>query len=112
MLADGRLPVSFLAVAHALRPCLCAPTSATFVPLMAGMICAPGRSTVTGMLSGAGLARSWSQDRAHEFFSTRAWEPLAAGELLWPGFWSTARPASQRPRSPWNGVGVGPDCLG
>lgn len=82
MLADSTLPVSFLTLAHALRPCFGAPTFTTFVHLLAGMICAPGRRTVTGMLTGAHRAQSWSHDRAHEFFSTRAWDPIAAGELL------------------------------
>ncbi len=82
MLADSTLPVSFLTVAKVLRTCFCAPTFVTFVHLVAGMICVPGRRTVTGMLTGAGLSDTWSHDRAHEFFSTRAWDPVKAGELL------------------------------
>lgn len=82
MLADGTLPVSFLAVAQVVQTCFYAPTFLTFVHLMAGMICTPGRRTVTGMLTGSGLGGSWSHDRAHEFFSTRSWDPITAGELL------------------------------
>jgi hypothetical protein len=75
MLAGSTLPVSLLAVAQCVRCCFTAPSFEVFVHLLAGMIVTPGPRTVTGMLTGAGLSRTWSHHRVHRFFSRAAWEP-------------------------------------
>lgn len=49
---------------------------------MTGLIAQTGRSTVTGMLTGAGLARTWSHDRAHAFFSRASWNAEILGIVL------------------------------
>jgi DDE superfamily endonuclease len=82
MLAGSTLPVSLLAVAQVLRCCFTAPSFEVFTHLLAGMVTTRGPRTVTGMLTGAGLSRSWSHHRAHRFFSRAAWDPRAVGLVL------------------------------
>lgn len=82
MLAGSTLPVSLLAVAQVLRRCFTAPSFEVFTHLLAGMVCARGPRTVTGMLTGAGLSRRWSHHRVHRFFSRAAWDPCAVGLAL------------------------------
>ncbi len=57
----------------AFAECFTAPTFEVFCALTVGVIAQTGRRTVCGMLTGAGLAQSWSHDRAHRFFSTARW---------------------------------------
>jgi hypothetical protein len=73
MLQFETLPPSFAALLQALGPCFTAPTFRTFAVLVAGMIAQPGRHTVTGMLSAAGLAGVWHHAKAHWFFSGARW---------------------------------------
>jgi hypothetical protein len=82
MLAGSTLPVSLLAVAQVLRCCFTAPSFEVFTHLLAGMVATRGPRTVTGMLTGAGLSRSWSHHRVHRFFSRAAWDPRAVGLAL------------------------------
>src|SRR5512144_754181 len=82
MLARPTVPPSLLAVPEVLRPCFTAPTCLTFCPLALGMATASGRRTVTGMLTACGLARVWSHDRAHQFFSRASWDPHHPGLVL------------------------------
>jgi hypothetical protein len=82
MLAGSTLPVSLLAVAQVLRCCFTAPSLEAFTYLLAGMVTTRGPRTVTGMLTGAGLSRSWSHHRAHRFFSRSSWDPWAVGLAL------------------------------
>ena len=82
MLAGSTLPVSLLAVAQVLRCCFTAPSFEVFTHLLAGMVTTRGPRTVTGMLTGAGLSRSWSHHRAHRFFSRAAWDPRKVGLTL------------------------------
>lgn len=82
MLAASTLPVSLLAVAQVLRGCFTAPSFEAFTHLLAGMVVARGPRTVTGMLTGAGLSRSWSHHRVHRFFSRAAWDPRKVGLAL------------------------------
>jgi hypothetical protein len=42
--------------------------------MVIGLIAQTGQRTVCGMLTGAGLAMTWSHDRAHRFFSTARWQ--------------------------------------
>ncbi|MFH9349623.1 transposase [Kitasatospora sp. NPDC017646] len=58
------------------------PTFRTFAALVTGLIAQTGRCTVTGMLAGAGLTRTWSHDRAHTFFSRARWNPDILGVSL------------------------------
>jgi hypothetical protein len=67
-------------------PLFTAPSFRTFTMLACGFLAQPGKRTVCGMLSGAGLARTWPHDRAHRFFSRARWNPddlgLAAAKLV------------------------------
>ncbi|MFE5587143.1 transposase [Kitasatospora sp. NPDC056531] len=82
MLPDPTVPASLLAVLELVRGCFTAPTFQTFAALVTGLIAQTGRCTVTGMLLGAGLTRTWSHDRAHAFFSRAAWSPDLLGIAL------------------------------
>src|ERR687890_2541645 len=73
MLQFETLPSSFAALLATLRPCFTAPSFRTFTALVAGLIAQPGRRTITGMLTGAGLARVVHHSRAHWFFSHARW---------------------------------------
>jgi len=73
MLPTSTLPVSWLRLLCHFRSCFTAPTFTTFVMLISGMVARPQRRTVTGMLIGAGVSRSWHHCRAHRFFSRTVW---------------------------------------
>jgi hypothetical protein len=79
MLPVQTLPASLTVLLAALRPCFTAPSFATFTALAAGMIAQPGRRTITGMWSGAGLAGVCHHGRAHWFFARARWNPDALG---------------------------------
>jgi DDE superfamily endonuclease len=81
MLPDVTLPVppSLMALFTAFGPLFTAPSFRTFTMLACGFLAQPGRRTVCGMLSGAGLARIWPHDRAHWFFSRARWNPDELG---------------------------------
>lgn len=55
------LPPSLVALMMVFRPCFTAPTFRTFCALGAGFLAQPGRRTVCGMLTGAGLSRRCCQ---------------------------------------------------
>jgi DDE superfamily endonuclease len=88
MLADATLPVpaSLMRLLAGLAPLFTAPSFRTFYGLACGFLAQTGKRTVCGMLAGAGLARYWSHDRAHRFFSRARWSPdelgLAAAKLV------------------------------
>ncbi|WP_327241531.1 IS701 family transposase [Streptomyces sp. NBC_01320] len=82
MLPDTTVPASLLAVLTFLRGCFTTPTFTTFAALVTGLIAQTGRGTVTGMVTGAGLTRAWSHDRAHAFFSRASWNPDLLGISL------------------------------
>lgn len=73
MLQFETLPASFAALLATLRPCFTAPSFRTFTALLAGMIAQPGRCTVTGMLTAAGLGGVWHHYRAYWFFGRARW---------------------------------------
>ncbi|MDX3228916.1 transposase [Streptomyces sp. ME19-01-6] len=79
MLPDSTVPASLLAVLAFLRGCFTTPAFTTFAALVTGLIAQTGRGTVTGMLTGAGLPRAWSHDRAHAFFSRASRNPDLLG---------------------------------
>jgi DDE superfamily endonuclease len=79
MLQFQTLPSSFAALLATLRRCFTAPSFRTFAALVAGLIAQPGRRTITGMLTGAGLARVMHHSRAHWFFAHARWQPDQLG---------------------------------
>ncbi|MEZ0091849.1 hypothetical protein [Streptacidiphilus sp. EB129] len=82
MLPDLTVPSSLFAALKLVGGSFTTPTFATFSALVTGSIAQTGQSTVTGMLSGAGLTRVWSHDRAHAFFSQARWNPDILGISL------------------------------
>jgi DDE superfamily endonuclease len=82
MLQLQTLPPSLAGLLWAFRSCFTAPSFRTFTALVAGMIAQPGRRTVCGMLTGAGLAGIWHHARAHRFFAQARWDPAAVGLIL------------------------------
>jgi hypothetical protein len=82
MLPDPTLPASLLALLGNLRYVFTAPGFATFAALATGLIANTGAGTVTGMLTGAGLARTWPHDRSHAFFARAAWSSDTLGLYL------------------------------
>jgi DDE superfamily endonuclease len=88
MLPDATLqvPASVMTLLSAFAPLFTAPSFRTFCGLACGFLAQPGRRTVCGMLTGAGLSRLWPHDRAHYFFSRARWSPddlgLAAARLV------------------------------
>lgn len=79
MLPQPTVPASLAALMAAVRPCFSAPSYRTFCQLACGLIAAGGRRTVTGMLTGAGLARVWHHSRAHHLFAYARWSPDRLG---------------------------------
>jgi DDE superfamily endonuclease len=67
------LPISLRRLLDAFAGCFTTPTFAVFHAMVLGLVVQAGQRTVCGMLTGAGLATSWSHDRAHRFFSTARW---------------------------------------
>jgi hypothetical protein len=58
---------------EAFAGCFTTPTFEVFQAMVLGLIAQTGQHTVCGMLAGAGLATTWSHDRAHRFFSVARW---------------------------------------
>ena len=77
MLPD-MVPASLMTLLQAFAPLFTAPSFRTFCGLACGFLAQPGKRTVCGMLTGAGLSRRWPHDRAHSFFSRTRWN---AGDL-------------------------------
>jgi hypothetical protein len=67
------LPGSLASLLAVFGPLFTAPSFRTFCGLACGFLAQTGRSTVCGMLVGAGLSRLWPHDRAHWFFSRARW---------------------------------------
>lgn len=94
MLPPLTLPASWYWLLCQFRSCFTAPTFAVFVAMVSGLVARPRARTVTGMLIGAGLSRSWHHSRAHRFFARAVWSAdqvsmvllsLIVGLLLPPG---------------------------
>jgi hypothetical protein len=79
MLQFETLPASFAVLLATLRPCFTAPSFRMFAALVAGLIAQPGRRTITGMLTGAGLAAVVHHSRAYWFFAHARWNPDQVG---------------------------------
>jgi DDE superfamily endonuclease len=88
MLPDATLqvPASLMTLLTGFAPLFTAPSFRTFTMLACGFVAQTGKRTVCGMLTGAGLSRAWSHDRAHRFFSGARWSPdelgLAVAKLV------------------------------
>lgn len=74
MLPGASLPISLRRLLDAFAGCFTTPTFEVFQAMAVGLVAQTGQRTVCGMLTGAGLARSWSHHRAHRFFSTARWQ--------------------------------------
>jgi hypothetical protein len=73
MLPGVSLPISLRRLLDAFAGCFTTPTLQVFQAMVVGLVAQTGQRTVCGMLTGAGLATSWSHHRAHRFFSTARW---------------------------------------
>jgi hypothetical protein len=73
MLQFETLPGSWSALLWTFRRCFTAPTFAMFAALVSGMVAAPARRTVSGMLIAAGVSRLWHHSRAYWFFGRARW---------------------------------------
>jgi len=88
MLPDATLqvPASLMTLLTGFAPLFTAPSFRTLTMLACGFVAQTGKRTVCGMLTGAGLSRAWSHDRAHRFFSGARWGPdelgLAVAKLV------------------------------
>jgi len=88
MLPDATLqvPASLMTLLAWFAPLFTAPSFRAFCGLACGFLAQPGKRTVCGMLTGAGLSRLWPHDRAHYFFSRARWDPddlgLCAARLV------------------------------
>ncbi len=76
------LPDTLAALLVAFSPCFTARTFPTFQALVAGFLAQPGLRTVTGMLTGAGLAGRRHHDLAYRFFASARWCPDQLGLVL------------------------------
>ena len=63
------VPASLMTLLAVFSPLFTAPTFRAFTALACGFLAQSGKRTVCGMLTGAGLSRTWPHDRAHCFFS-------------------------------------------
>lgn len=82
MLPGLTLPASFRRLLDAFAGCFTAPSFAVFTAMVVGMIAQTGTKTICGMLAGAGLAQTWSHDRAHRFFAKAVWSIDAVGLVV------------------------------
>jgi hypothetical protein len=82
MLQVETLPPSFVVLLAALRPCFTAPSFHTFVTLVAGLVAAPGRRTVTAAWVAAGQAGVRHHARAFWFLGRARWSPAQVGDVL------------------------------
>jgi hypothetical protein len=82
MLQLESLPASLSGLLWAFRSCFTGPSFRTFCALMAGMVAMPARRTVTGMLTGAGLAGVWHHSRMYWFFGHARWRVEQVATVL------------------------------
>jgi hypothetical protein len=82
MLQVETVPPSLSGLLAALRPCFTAPSFRTFVTVVAGLIAAPGRRTVTGWWSAAGQAGVRHHARAYWFLGRARWSVEQVSAVL------------------------------
>jgi hypothetical protein len=76
------LPQTLTSLLTAFAPCFTVRTFATFQALLVGFLAQPGVRTVTGMLTGAGLAGRRHHDLAYRFFATARWSADQVGLVV------------------------------
>jgi hypothetical protein len=76
------LPQTLTSLLTAFAPCFTVRTFATFQALLVGFLAQPGVRTVTGMLTGAGLAGRRHHDLADRFFATARWSADQVGLVV------------------------------
>lgn len=76
------LPETLMGVLAAFTPCFTVRTFATFQALVVGFLAQPGARTVTGMLTGAGLAGRRHHDLAYRFFASARWSADQVGLVV------------------------------
>src|SRR5215211_3959705 len=76
------LPQTLISVLAAFAPCFTVRTFATFQALVVGFLAQPGARTVTGMLTGAGLAGRRHHDLAYRFFASARWSADQVGLVV------------------------------
>jgi hypothetical protein len=81
-MSDRCLPSSLTHLLQAFRPCFTVRGFDTFTVLVTGLVAAPTRRTVCGMLTGSGMHRVWHHSRAHRFFASTRWSPDHLGAIL------------------------------
>lgn len=96
MLPMPTLPGSWFRLLCQFRSCFTAPTFTTFTMMVSGLVARPQRRTVTGMLIGAGMSRSWHHSRAHRFFSRTVWSVDQVSMMLLTLIVRTLVPADAR----------------
>ena len=74
MLPGVSLPITLRRLLDAFARCFTTPTFEVFQAMVIGLVAQTGQRTVCGILTGAGLATTWSHHRAHRFFSTSRWQ--------------------------------------
>jgi hypothetical protein len=82
MLPGVSLPISLRRLLDVFAGCFTTPTFAVFQAMVVGLVAQTGQRTVCGILTGAGLATSWSHHRAHRFFSTARWSVDQIGLIV------------------------------
>jgi hypothetical protein len=82
MLPGVSLPISLRRLLDAFTGCFTTPTLQVFQAMVLGLVAQSGQRTVCGMLTGAGLATSWSHHRAHRFFSAARWSVDQIGLIV------------------------------
>jgi hypothetical protein len=82
MLPNLTLPASLRRLLDSFAGCFTKPTFVVFTAMVVGMISQTGKKTICGMLAGAGLAQTWSHDRAHRFFAKAVWSIDAVGLVV------------------------------
>src|SRR6266511_1475805 len=76
------LPQTLMSVLAVFAPCFTVRTFATFQALVVGFLAQPGARTVTGMLTGAGLAGRRHHDLAYRFFASARWSADQVGLVV------------------------------
>jgi hypothetical protein len=81
MLPDAALlvPASLMTLLAVLSPLFTAPSFRTFTMLACGFLAQSGKRTVCGMLTGAGVSRSWPQTGRTRFSPAPAGIPMTWG---------------------------------
>jgi DDE superfamily endonuclease len=89
------LPDTLATLLATFAPCFTVRTWPTFQALAVGFFAQPGPRTVTGMLTGAGLAGRRHHDLAYRFFARARWCPDQVGLVLLDLITATLLPAGR-----------------